>query len=76
MASRSLSSSRPKHPEELSSGYQITDAADSPALTPELVKLGSQLATVQAYQTNLTGVQSEARRRIRDRLSHIPDATC
>ena len=45
---------------ELTSGYQIQDAADSPALTPQLVNLGSTLASVQAYQTNLTNVQAEA----------------
>jgi flagellar hook-associated protein 3 FlgL len=46
--------------EELSSGYQVNDASDAPAQTPELVQLGSQLAQVQAYQTNLTNVQAEA----------------
>jgi len=45
---------------QLSSGYQIQDASDSPAQTPALVQLGSQLATVQNYQTNLTRVQAEA----------------
>lgn len=45
---------------ELTSGYQIQDAADAPALTPELVTLGSTLAYVQSYQTNLTNVQAEA----------------
>jgi flagellar hook-associated protein 3 FlgL len=45
---------------ELSTGYQIQDASDSPAQTPELIGLGSTLATVQAYQTNLTSVQAEA----------------
>jgi len=44
----------------LSSGYQINDAADSPSQTPALVQLGSSLASVQAYQTNLTNVQAEA----------------
>jgi len=45
---------------ELSSGYQVQDASDAPAQTPELVNLGSNLAQVQAYQTNLTRVQAEA----------------
>jgi flagellar hook-associated protein 3 FlgL len=45
---------------ELSSGYQINDAADSPSQTPELIQLGSTLAAVQSYQTNLTNVQTEA----------------
>jgi flagellar hook-associated protein 3 FlgL len=45
---------------ELSSGYRVLDAADAPAQTPELVGLGSSLAEVQNYQTNLTRVQSEA----------------
>lgn len=45
---------------ELSSGYQVLDASDAPAQTPELVNLGSSLAQVQEYQTNLTRVQSEA----------------
>jgi flagellar hook-associated protein 3 FlgL len=44
----------------LSSGYQINDASDSPSQTPELVQLGSSLASVQAYQTNLSNVQAEA----------------
>ncbi len=46
--------------EELSSGYQINNAADSPSQTPELVELGSTLAAVQAYQSNLANVQTEA----------------
>jgi len=46
--------------QELSSGYQVLDASDAPAQTPELVNLGSSLAQVQGYQTNLTRVQSEA----------------
>jgi flagellar hook-associated protein 3 FlgL len=45
---------------ELSSGYQINDAADSPVQTPELIQLGSNLAAIQDYQTNLTNVQAEA----------------
>ena len=45
---------------ELSSGYQVQDASDAPAQTPELVGLGSSLAQVQAWQTNLTRVQAEA----------------
>jgi flagellar hook-associated protein 3 FlgL len=44
----------------LSSGYRVNDAADSPAQTPDLVRLGSSLASVQAYQTNLGNVQAEA----------------
>src|ERR1700733_6814483 len=45
---------------ELSSGYQINDASDSPSQTPALIQLGSNLASVQAYQTNLGNVQAEA----------------
>jgi flagellar hook-associated protein 3 FlgL len=45
--------------QELSSGYQVQDASDAPAQTPELVTLGSSLAQVQAYQANLTRVQAE-----------------
>jgi flagellar hook-associated protein 3 FlgL len=45
---------------ELSSGYQINDASDSPSQAPELIQLGSSLASVQAYQTNLGNVQAEA----------------
>jgi flagellar hook-associated protein 3 FlgL len=45
---------------DLSSGYQINDAADSPSQTPELIQLGSTLAAVQDYQTNLSNVQTEA----------------
>jgi flagellar hook-associated protein 3 FlgL len=45
---------------ELSSGYQVQDASDSPGQTPELINLGSSLAVVQHYQTNLTRVQAEA----------------
>ena len=44
---------------ELSSGYRINDASDSPAQTPQLIQLGSTLASVQAYQTNLGNVQAE-----------------
>jgi flagellar hook-associated protein 3 FlgL len=44
---------------QLSSGYQVNDASDAPAQTPELVNLGSSLAQVQNYQTSLTRVQSE-----------------
>ena len=45
---------------ELSSGYQINDASDSPSQTPELVQLGSTLAAVQTWQANLANVQEEA----------------
>src|SRR5580700_5536051 len=45
---------------EISTGYQIEDAADSPAQTPELITLGSSLAAVQAYQTSLGSIQTEA----------------
>jgi flagellar hook-associated protein 3 FlgL len=44
----------------LSSGHQINDASDSPSQTPQLVQLGSTLAAVQAYQTNLGTVQEDA----------------
>ncbi len=45
---------------QLSSGYQINTAADSPGETPELIQLDSSLSAVQAYQQNLTNVQTEA----------------
>lgn len=45
---------------ELSSGYQINTAADSPSETPELIQLNSTLAAVQNYQENLGNVQTEA----------------
>jgi flagellar hook-associated protein 3 FlgL len=44
---------------QLSSGYQIQDASDSPGQTPELINLGSSLASYQTYQTNLGNVQAE-----------------
>jgi flagellar hook-associated protein 3 FlgL len=45
---------------QLSSGFRIEDAADSPADTPDVVRLGSGIASLQAYQTVLTRVQAEA----------------
>lgn len=45
---------------QLSSGYQVQDASDSPSQTPQLIDLGSSLASVQAWQTNLVRVQAEA----------------
>jgi len=45
---------------ELSSGYRINNASDSPSETPQLIELGSSLATVQTYQSNLSNVQTEA----------------
>ena len=44
---------------QLSSGYRINTAADSPGETPDLIQLGSSLSAVQAYQQNLTNVQAE-----------------
>ncbi|MDQ1469412.1 MAG: flagellar hook-associated protein 3 FlgL [Bryobacterales bacterium] len=44
---------------EISSGYRIQDAADSPAQTEELIRLGSNLVTQQTYKTNLGRVQAE-----------------
>jgi flagellar hook-associated protein 3 FlgL len=44
----------------LSSGYQVSSAADAPEQTTALVDLGSQLNTLQTYQNNLTPVQGEA----------------
>jgi flagellar hook-associated protein 3 FlgL len=44
----------------LSSGYQVNSAADAPGQTTALVDLGSQLGTLQTYQTNLTTVQNAA----------------
>lgn len=48
-----------KTQQEISSGYQVQDAADSPAQTPALIALGSDLASAQSYQTNLGRVQAE-----------------
>ncbi len=45
---------------QLSTGYRINDASDSPSQTPELIQLGSTLAGVQAYQSTLSNVQTEA----------------
>jgi flagellar hook-associated protein 3 FlgL len=44
---------------QISSGFRVQDASDSPSQTPELIGLGSALATSQAYQTNLARVQAE-----------------
>lgn len=44
---------------EISSGFRIQDASDSPSQTPELIGLGSALASSQAYQANLDRVQAE-----------------
>jgi flagellar hook-associated protein 3 FlgL len=44
----------------LSSGYQVNSAADAPQQTSALVDLGSQLSTLQTYQTNLSTVLGEA----------------
>jgi len=44
---------------EISSGFRIQDAADSPSQTPELVGLTSSLVSRQAWQTNLTRIQAE-----------------
>ena len=55
-----LQSEQTQVEKQLSSGYQVQDASDSPAQTPELINLGSSLAAVQNYQTNLTRVQAEA----------------
>lgn len=45
---------------QLSSGYQVNTAADSPGQTPDLVQLESSLSAVQNYQANLGNVQTEA----------------
>jgi flagellar hook-associated protein 3 FlgL len=55
-----LQSAEAQTQRQLSSGYRIQDASDSPAQTPELVGLGSALAAYQAYQTQVTRVQTEA----------------
>src|SRR4051812_15665780 len=44
---------------QISSGYRVQDASDSPSQTPQLVALGSSLGRLQAYQSNLTAVQAE-----------------
>jgi flagellar hook-associated protein 3 FlgL len=44
---------------QISSGFQVQDAADSPSQTPELIGLGSRLVATQAYQTNLGRIQAE-----------------
>lgn len=45
---------------QLSSGYKVQTAADSPALTPDLVQTGSSLASAQDYQTRLALALTEA----------------
>ena len=45
---------------QLSSGFRVRDASDSPSQAQELVTLGSTLASVQTYQTSLGSVQAEA----------------
>ena len=45
---------------QLSSGYRVHDASDSPGEVPELVALGSSLGVLQTYQTTLGKVQAEA----------------
>jgi flagellar hook-associated protein 3 FlgL len=45
---------------QLSSGYRVNDASDSPSQTPQLVQLGSSLAAVQAWQQTITNTQTEA----------------
>jgi len=45
---------------QLTSGFQVRDAADAPTQAPELVRLGSSLAAVQTYQNNLQRIQTEA----------------
>jgi flagellar hook-associated protein 3 FlgL len=45
---------------QLTSGFRVQDASDSPGQTSELIGLGSSLAAVQAYQANLGRVQTEA----------------
>ncbi len=49
-----------KTQQQLSSGFRIQDASDSPSQTAELIGLGSGLANLQSYQTNLGRVQTEA----------------
>jgi flagellar hook-associated protein 3 FlgL len=44
---------------EISSGFRVQDAADSPSQTPELIGLGSSLVSQQTYQTNLDRIQAE-----------------
>ncbi|HWE49111.1 MAG TPA: hypothetical protein VG273_04960 [Bryobacteraceae bacterium] len=46
---------------QISSGYRIQDASDSPSQTPALINLSSTLAAVQTYQSNLGTIQTEAR---------------
>jgi flagellar hook-associated protein 3 FlgL len=45
---------------QLSSGFQVADAADSPGQTGQLVSLESSLAAVKGYQANLVRVQAES----------------
>jgi flagellar hook-associated protein 3 FlgL len=45
---------------QLTSGYKVQDAADSPAQAAELVSLGSSLAAAKSYQSNLVRVNAEA----------------
>jgi flagellar hook-associated protein 3 FlgL len=44
---------------QISSGFRVQDAADSPSQTAELIGLGSSLVSQQTYQTNLDRIQAE-----------------
>jgi len=54
-----LQRAQTKTEREISSGFRIQDAADSPAQTGELIRLSSSLVSQQAYQTNLVRIQAE-----------------
>lgn len=45
---------------DLSSGFRVHDASDSPGQTAQLVALGSRLSAFQNWQTNLASVKAEA----------------
>ena len=45
---------------QISSGFRVQDAADSPSQTTELVGLVAQLSANQSWQSNLGRVQAEA----------------
>jgi len=46
--------------QQLSSGYRVQNAADSPSQVSELVDLGSSLSAYKNWNTNLSRVQAEA----------------
>lgn len=55
----SLQRAQIKTQREISSGFRVQDAADSPSQAVELISLSSELVSQQTYQSNLSRVQAE-----------------